>query len=90
MLVVLRLRPSVRTGRNSAYSVDLRLEVPLALVMAFRIVYRRRSADAPIIFMRIIFDSFKNPPLCIRAEPAGARGGDERCQMILMHDVKFI
>ena len=40
MLVVLRLRPSVRTGRNSAYSVDLRLEVPLALVMAFRIVYR--------------------------------------------------
>ena len=46
MLVVSRLRPSVRTGRDSAYSVDLRLEVPLALVMAFRIVYRRRSVDA--------------------------------------------
>ena len=46
MLVVSRLRPSVRTGRDSEYSVDSRLEVPLALVMAYRIVYRRRSGDA--------------------------------------------
>ena len=46
MPLVSRLRPSVRTWRDSEYSVDLRLEVPLALVTAYRIVYRRRSGDA--------------------------------------------
>ena len=40
MSLVPRLRPSVRTWRDSEYSVDLRLEVPRALVMAYRIVYR--------------------------------------------------